>query len=99
MKLSMFRTVPLSIIRSFSLYTQQWYMSYRFADSLLAGSGWNILILLDSCQQTCMTYTHCCVYSDKFLMMDRGTVRNMQSFTLTVVNFQLDAQNSYLFIY
>ena len=27
----MFRTVPLSIIRSFSLFTQQWYMSYRFA--------------------------------------------------------------------
>ena len=27
----MFRIVPLSIIRSFSLYTQQWYMSYRFA--------------------------------------------------------------------
>ena len=37
----MFRTVPLSIIRSFSLYTQQWYMSYRFADSLWAGLGWN----------------------------------------------------------
>jgi len=37
-KLYMFRTVPLSIIRSFSLYTQQWYMSYRFADSLRAGS-------------------------------------------------------------
>jgi len=32
----MFRAVPLSIIRSFSLYTQQWYMSYRFADSLRA---------------------------------------------------------------
>ena len=29
----MFRTVPLSIISSFSLCTQQWYMSYRFADS------------------------------------------------------------------
>jgi len=29
----MFRTVPLTIIRSFSLYTQQWFMSYRFADS------------------------------------------------------------------
>jgi len=29
----MFQTVPLSIIRSFSLCTQQWYMSYRFADS------------------------------------------------------------------
>ena len=40
-KLYMFRTVPLSIIRSFSLYTQQWYMSYRFADSLRAGSGQN----------------------------------------------------------
>jgi len=26
----------------FPLYTQQWYMSYRFADS---------------CQQTCMSYT------------------------------------------
>jgi len=34
----MFRTVPLSIIRGFSLYTQKWYMSYRFADSLRAGS-------------------------------------------------------------
>ena len=34
----MFRTVPLYIIRSFSLYTQQWYMSYRFADCLLASS-------------------------------------------------------------
>ena len=31
----MFRTVPLSVIRSFSLYTQQWYMSYRFADRKL----------------------------------------------------------------
>jgi hypothetical protein len=29
-------------------------MSY---DSLRAGSGWNILILLASCQQTFMTYT------------------------------------------
>ena len=40
----MFRTVPLSITRSFSLYTQQWYMSYRFADSLRAISQiyfWN----------------------------------------------------------
>ena len=37
----MFRTVPLSINRNFSLYTQQWYMSYRFTDSLRAGSGRN----------------------------------------------------------
>jgi len=50
----MFRTVPLSIIRNFSLYTQQWYI--RFADSLRAGSGRkcsSVLILLASC----MTYT------------------------------------------
>ena len=31
----MFGTVPLSIIRSFPLYTQQYSVSYRFADSLL----------------------------------------------------------------
>jgi hypothetical protein len=42
-KLYMYRTVPLSIIMSFSLYIQQWYMSYMFADSLR--------------EQTCMTYT------------------------------------------
>ena len=29
--------------QAFSLYTQQWYMSYRFADSLQAGSGCSIL--------------------------------------------------------
>jgi hypothetical protein len=41
MKLYMFRTVPLSIIRSYSLDTQQWYMLYRFVDSFWGGSGWN----------------------------------------------------------
>jgi len=45
----MFRTVPLYIISRFSLYTQRWYMSYRFADSLRTGSGRkSILILLAS---------------------------------------------------
>jgi len=44
----MFRRIPLSIIKSFSLYTRQWYMSYRFSDSLRAGSGRNVLILLAS---------------------------------------------------
>jgi len=42
----MFRTVSLSIIRSLVLYIQQWYMSYGFADCLLAGSGCSILILI-----------------------------------------------------
>jgi len=45
----MFRTVPLSIVSSFSLYTQQWYMSYRFADSLTASRP----SLFASCLQTC----------------------------------------------
>jgi len=58
----MFWTVPLSIIRSFSLYTQQWYMSYRFADIY-----------------------HCCVYSEKLLMMDRGTVQNMYGMVLQYI--------------
>ena len=57
MKLYMFRTVPLSISSSFSLYTQQWCMSHRFADIFRAVSRFSILILLANCQQTCMTYT------------------------------------------
>jgi len=76
----MFQTVLMPIIRSFSLYTQQWNMSHRFADSLRAGSGRSsILILLASCQQTSMTYTIavCTSYSEKLLMTDRGTVGNM----------------------
>jgi hypothetical protein len=55
MKLYMFRTVPLSIIRSYSLYTQQWYMSYRFVDR----SGWNSVPSWSCCcsKAVCMTYT------------------------------------------
>ena len=73
MKLYMFRTVPLSIIRSFSLYTQQWYMSYMFADSLRAGA------YAPARKLSAKLYDiyHCCVYSEKLLMMDRGTGRNM----------------------
>ena len=74
-KFYMFRTIPLSVIRSFSLYTQQWYMSYRVADSLRAGSGWN-WFRPDAARKLYDIY-HCCVYSEKLLMMDRGTVRNM----------------------
>jgi len=47
----MFRTILLSIIRNSLLYTQQWYMSYRFADSLWAGSCSHAV------SKTCMTYT------------------------------------------
>jgi len=43
----MFWIVPLSIIRRFSLYTQQWHMSCRFADSLQAVTKpvWHIPLL------------------------------------------------------
>jgi hypothetical protein len=56
----MFRTVPLSIIRSFSLYTQQWCMSYS---------------LLTACEQDqdgTQFHSDPAHYSEKLLMMDRG---------------------------
>jgi len=41
-----------------------------------AGSGWNsILVLLDSCLQTCMTYTIVECTVNKLLMMGREIVR------------------------
>jgi len=60
----MFQTVPLSII-SFSLYTQQWHMSY----SLRSGSGHPVS------KPVCIVV--CTV--KKLLMSDRVSVRNMQS--------------------
>ena len=60
----------------YSLYTQQWHMSY----SCRAELGWNwrsILVLLESCLQTCMTYTIAECTVNKLLMMDRRTVWNM----------------------
>jgi len=57
-KLYMFRTVPLCIIKSYSLYTQQRYMSYRLQLQLASRIRIeSVLILLASCQQTCMTWT------------------------------------------
>ena len=47
-----------------------------YADCLLGGSGWNILISLTE-SITCMTNTYCCVYSTRLLMMDSKPVRNM----------------------
>jgi len=35
------------------------------------------MLLLDSCLQTCMTYTIVKCTVNKLLMMHRGTVRNM----------------------
>jgi len=75
-------------------------MSYRFADSVRAGSGWNCpvhhqefftvltasrfrmeLLFHPDPARTLSTNLydiyHCCVYSKKLLMVDRGAVRNM----------------------
>ena len=60
----------------YSLYTQQWYMT----DSFRAGPGWNcssILVLPQSCLQTCMIHTIAECTVNKLLMIDRGTVWNM----------------------
>jgi len=59
----MFRTVSLSITRSFSLYTQPWCMSYRFADSLWTGSGWHWFHPETARKLSANLYDiyHCCV--------------------------------------
>ena len=63
----MFRTVLQSVNSSFSLYIQQWYMSYCLLPARkLSANLYDIY--------------HCCVYSEKLLMMDKGTVPNMWCF-------------------
>jgi hypothetical protein len=72
----MFRTVPLSIIRSFSLYTQQ----YHTRTSLLTVSEQDQNGRPDPARKLSANLYdiyHCCMYNEKLLMTDRGTVRNM----------------------
>jgi len=57
----MFQTVSLSIVRSLALYTQQKVCHTGFAEYSI----------------TYMTYSYCCVYSARLLMMNRDTVQNM----------------------
>ena len=47
----MFRTVPLSIISSFSLYTHQWYMSYRLQLQFVSRSGRSVTFYYSSILQ------------------------------------------------
>ena len=42
----------------YPIAVNKYIISYRCVDKFRAGSGWNILILLESCLQTCMTYTN-----------------------------------------
>jgi len=74
MKLYMFRTVRLSIIRS--LFTVHSAMVYVIQVCRQLSSR-TILVLLERCLQICMTYTIAEFTVNKLLMMDRGTVRNM----------------------
>jgi len=76
-KLYMFWAVPLSIIRSFLLYTQQCHTVYT--DSLRARSGRNFFRPDPPRKLSASLYDirYCCVYSAEFLMMDRGTFRNI----------------------
>jgi hypothetical protein len=71
MKLYMFRTVPLSIIRSFILsriiqLTSRIRMELQFHPDPARKLPANLYDIY-----------HCYVYSEKLLVMDRGTVRNM----------------------
>ena len=43
-------------------------------DQLASRIRTDVLILLVSSQQNLYDIYHCCVYSEKFLVMDRGTV-------------------------
>jgi len=74
MKIYMFRKVPLSIIRG--LFTVHSAMVYVIQVCKQLSSR-TFLVLLESCLQTCMTYTIAECTVNKPLMIDRGTVRNM----------------------
>jgi hypothetical protein len=74
MKLYMFRTAPLSIIRN--LLTVHSGMVYVIQVCRQLSSR-TILFLLESCLQTCMTCTIAECTVNKLLMMDRENVRNM----------------------
>jgi len=67
----MFRTVPLSIIRSFSLYTPMIYVLTACEQDQFRPDPARKL------SANLYDIYHCCEYSEKLLMMDTGTVRNM----------------------
>ena len=67
----MFRTVPPSIVRSFSLHTHS---------NGICHTGLLTQFRPDPARKLSANLYdiyNCCVYSEKLLTMDRGTVRNM----------------------
>jgi len=80
MKIYMFRAVPLPIIRS--LFTVNSAIVYvrqvcRQLSSRIRMELSSILVLLESCLQTCVTYIIAECTVNKLQMMGRGTARNM----------------------
>jgi len=76
-KLYTFQTVPLSIIGSSSLYTQEWYTSYRLQLQLASRIRTEVQFRPDPARKLSANLYdiyHCCVYSEELPMMDRGTV-------------------------
>ena len=73
----MFRAVPLPIIRRlFTVHSALVYV-VQVCGQLSRRSRSSILVLLESCFQTCTTYTSAECTMNKLLMMGRGTARNM----------------------
>jgi len=84
MKLCMFRIFRLSTIRSlFTVHSPMVYVIQvcrQLSSRARMEQGWkcsSILALLESCLQTCMTYTTAEYTVNKLLMMDRRNIRNM----------------------
>jgi hypothetical protein len=80
MKLYIFRSVPLSIIRSlFTVHSAMVYVIQvcRELSSRTRIELNSILVLFESSLQTCTTYNTAECTVNKLLMMERGTDRNM----------------------
>jgi len=75
MKLYMFRADPLPIIRS--LFTVHSAMVYVIQVCRQLSSNYVPSWSIESCLQTCMTYTIAECTVNKLLMMGRGSARNM----------------------
>jgi hypothetical protein len=76
MKLYTFRPVHLSSSGVYSLYTQQWYMSYRYVGSCRVGPGWNCILvpLVDFITKKFVTmHGHMNVKTKNYINCDDGT--------------------------
>ena len=70
------KLVQLSLIRSlFTVHSAMVYVTQLSSRTRMELSS--ILVLLESCLQTCIAYTTAECSVNKLLMMDRRTVRNM----------------------